>query len=263
MAGRDLATVVDNYRERLINAVPQHLRGDDPFSVIKGQLGVAMRGTPKLAECDPMTVVYGCYRAARLGLDFSGASGQAYLIPFWNSRRGVSEAQMIVGYKGMITLASRATRARSFRAMVVWQGEPFRYVDGLHPILEHEPSYGAERSSDIPVCAYAIAEWPDGYKAWKVAEGHYLAGIEEEALRKAGGRPTPWRDHRGEMLKKTALRYLLKGLDLSPDVASALDYDARVTAHAHDVTDDGEYREMVAPPEQSRQAAIEAELEGA
>ena len=68
----------------------------------------AMRTTPKLAECDPMSLLGGLMTCAGLGLEPNTIMGHAYLIPFKNNRKKITEVHLIVGYKGLIDLARRS-----------------------------------------------------------------------------------------------------------------------------------------------------------
>jgi len=59
----------------------------------------AIRTTPKLSECDPMSLLGGLMTCAGLGLEPNTIMGHAYLIPFRNNRKNITEVQLVVGYK--------------------------------------------------------------------------------------------------------------------------------------------------------------------
>jgi len=253
--GEKIHLELEKYGTKIVRVLPSAMQGPDALSRIIGQVALACSLTPKLMECDTRSLLFEIYRAARLGLDISGASGQAYLIPFG------PKATLVIGYRGMITLACRATGVKSIRGVVVFEGEPFEYTDGLAPILRHSPTVGRQKPSDGILCAYAVATWADGATAWKVAPGWYLAEIRDAALAKAGGRATPWSTNVEEMIAKTAVRYLCKGLDMSPDVARAIHLDDQVASGTYAPESDPDWAGFdEAPPEQSRQSEMAARM---
>ena len=64
----------------------------------------AVRNTPKLAQCDKMSFLAAMMTAAQLGVEPNTPLGQAYLLPFWNSKRQCNDVQFQLGYKGMLDL---------------------------------------------------------------------------------------------------------------------------------------------------------------
>ena len=71
-------------------------------------LANAARTTPKLLECDPMSLLGGLMSCAAMGLEPNTRSAIAYLIPFRNNRKGITEVQLIAGYKGYADMAFRS-----------------------------------------------------------------------------------------------------------------------------------------------------------
>jgi len=65
---------------------------------------LAVAGDTRLQECTPQSVLISAMRAATLGLSVDPVMKQAYLVGFKN-RRGVTEATLILHYKGYIRLA--------------------------------------------------------------------------------------------------------------------------------------------------------------
>ena len=62
---------------------------------------------PKLLECHPATLLGAVLQVTQLGLELDSATNQAHLVPFWNSKKGRFDATLIIGYKGLETLAIR------------------------------------------------------------------------------------------------------------------------------------------------------------
>ena len=172
--------------------------------------------TPKLADCDPSTVLGGAYEIAQMGLVMGSALGQAYLVPFGR------QAQLIIGYKGMIAMSQDAGIVDSVSAAVVYEKDTFRYAEGTGRELVHRPSMDRDRGE--PVCVYAVLYLTNG--------GHHVAVLpwwEIEDLRDKQARrsrkPTPWTTHTDEMAKKTAIRRAMKYVRLTPKPARAVQLD--------------------------------------
>ena len=61
----------------------------------------ALSTNPKLAQTTPQSFLAAMMTAAQLGVEPNAPLGQAYLIPYFNSRTRCSECQFQLGYKGM------------------------------------------------------------------------------------------------------------------------------------------------------------------
>lgn len=61
-----------------------------------------------LTKADPTTVVTAGIMAATLDLPINQNLGFAYIVPFYNGKKKIYEAQFQMGYKGYIQLAIRA-----------------------------------------------------------------------------------------------------------------------------------------------------------
>lgn len=57
----------------------------------------AVSNTPKLGNCTPQSFLGAMMNAAQLGLEPNTPLGQAYLIPFENRKKGVTECQFQIG----------------------------------------------------------------------------------------------------------------------------------------------------------------------
>ena len=57
----------------------------------------AIQNNPKLAQCSPVSFLTAMMNAAQLGLEPNTPLGQAYLIPYWNSKTRSYECQFQIG----------------------------------------------------------------------------------------------------------------------------------------------------------------------
>lgn len=188
----------------------------------------AIRTTPKLAECDPMSLLGGLMTCAGLGLEPNTILGHAYLIPFKNNRKGITEVQLVVGYKGLIDLARRSGHITSISAHVHYSDdELWDYREGTNARLDHIP--GPQQGDKLH--AYAIATFRDGGHAYVVLPWAKVMKIRDgsqgwqTAVRYNNTAKSPWATHEDEMAKKTAIRALAKYLPLSVEFRDALTVD--------------------------------------
>lgn len=188
----------------------------------------AIRTTPKLGECDPMSLLGGLMTCAGLGLEPNTIMGHAYLIPFKNNRKGITEVQLVVGYKGLIDLARRSGHITSISANIHYSDdEVWEYEEGTEARLRHVP--GAQEGDKLH--AYAIAKFRDGGHAYVVLPWAKVMKIRDgsqgwqTAVRFNATDKNPWKTHEDEMAKKTAIRALAKYLPLSVEFRDALTVD--------------------------------------
>ncbi|CUH60270.1 recombinase RecT [Thalassobacter stenotrophicus] len=188
----------------------------------------AMRTTPKLAECDPMSLLGGLMTCAGLGLEPNTIMGHAYLIPFKNNRKKITEVQLVVGYKGLIDLARRSGHISSISANIHYSDdEVWEYEEGTEARLRHVP--GAQEGDKLH--AYAIAKFRDGGHAYVVLPWAKVTKIRngsqgwQTAVKYGTTERNPWSTHEDEMAKKTAIRALSKYLPLSVEFRDAVTVD--------------------------------------
>ena len=173
---------------------------------------------PELWDCDPVSIARAIVECGQAGLEPTGLLGGAYLVPFFNSKTGRQEAQLIIGYRGLAMLAMRSGLLRRIEARVVHGKDEFAYQFGIDPILSHRPLL-AEDAGNVSY-AYAVAFYRDGDPQFDV-----MSVAEIEAIHRRSKSPDkgPWITDYEEMCKKTVLRRLSKLLPLTVEVARMLD----------------------------------------
>ena len=100
----------------------------------------ALSTNPKLAQTTPQSFLSAMMTAAQLGMEPNTPLGQAYLIPYYNSKSRCNECQFQLGYKGLIDLAYRSGEVSIIQAQVVYENDEFTYSFGLEPVLRHIPA---------------------------------------------------------------------------------------------------------------------------
>lgn len=239
-----------------------------------------MRKNPKLAQCEPLSFIGAVIQCAQLGLEPGSALGHAYILPFdvkkkergeWVTVR--TDAQVIIGYRGMLDLARRSGQIQSISARVVHAGDKFSYAYGLEEHLTHVPTEG---EPGAPTHFYAVAKFKDGgfqFEVMSIAAVHkirdetqgykaYLANVAKNY--KAD---SPWISNEDEMGRKTVLRRLFKWLPVSVELQRAVTLDEQADHNldqANEMIIDGDFHrvddlppepEATAEPEQKQEAA--------
>jgi recombination protein RecT len=222
-----LRQLLEKSKEQIALALPRHLT---PERMIRVAL-TAVQRTTKLQECDALSVVGAVVQASQLGLEPDGVLGQAYLVPYWNSKTRKMEAQLQPGYKGLIALARRSGELSTLFSELVYERDRFKVVKGDTPRLIHEPDYRSEDRGEL-IGAYAVVIFKDGGKDFEFMPMHELNKIRamSKSKDKDGNEYGPWATHPEEMYRKCPIRRLAKRLPLSPEFQRAAAQDEYVDA---------------------------------
>lgn len=215
-------------KQQLATVAAKHM---DPSRMMR-VVANAIRTTPKLQECDPMSFLGAMMTCSSLGIEPNTTMGHAYLVPFENKRRNIFEVQLIVGYKGFIDLAYRSGKISSIHAGIHYSDdELWEYENGTEARLRH--CEGPQEGKKLH--AYAIARFKDGGHAYVVLPWHHVMKIRNgsqgyKSAIKFGKKDTPWITHEDQMASKTAIRALAKYLPMSAefrDFSDAIGLDER------------------------------------
>ena len=98
----------------------------------------AVKKTPDLLKCTPMSLFGSIMYFAEIGLPFNTPEGFGYILPYKN--RGTLEANPIIGYKGLIEIAYRNPKMKSIRIQAVYENDEFEYEYGTNEYIKHKPS---------------------------------------------------------------------------------------------------------------------------
>lgn len=222
-SSQTLKKLLVKQRHQIELALPRHLNADRLLRVAL----TAISKTPRLADCTQVSVLGSIIQAAQLGLEPDGALGHAYLVPFWNSKKGCYECQMIPGYRGMLDIAGRSGKVITVSARVVYEYDFFDYAYGLDDYLKHKPNDG-DRGQETHV--YAVAKLTNGGHHFEVMTIGEVKDVRNESsgyqAYKSGKIPsTPWVDHFEDMARKTPVRKLFKWLPVSIEMQKAVGLD--------------------------------------
>ena len=167
--------------------------------------------------------------AAQLGMEPNTPLGQAYLLPYYNSKKRCLECQFQLGYKGLIDLAYRSGEVSTIQAHVVYENDKFSYAYGLEPQLEHVPAMG-DRGS--PTHVYAVFRTKDGGYSFGVMS---IDDVRRHAQRYSKSFENgPWQTNFEEMAKKTVLKRVLKYAPLKSDFVRGVSQDGAIHTELSD-----------------------------
>lgn len=257
--------VNDMAKQQLATVAAKHMRPERMMRIMAN----ALRTTPQLAECEPLSLLGAMMTSASLGLEPNTPLGQAYLIPFKNRKKGITEVQFIIGWKGMIALARRSGAVVSIHADVAYQDDEFSFEYGSNQHLRHKPT-GDRTNPEYAYChakltdgeAFIVLPWSEIIKTRDNSQG-YKTAI------KYGKQDTPWIAHLHAMARKTAVRRLFDELPISIEEVSdavevdeqRVDYSSYAMNPDQGATIEGEFVDEESDEEDSDGQTIEGEAE--
>ena len=213
-AQNGIADMLKHAWPRIQAVMPKHMSSERMYQIALS----AINTTPKLAECSPATILSCVMKCSALGLEPSAVDGlgRAYILPY-RSKQGM-QAQLILGYKGMIALARRSGEIKDISARAVYEGDEFDYSFGLDEHLSHKPAARDHKDGEKPTHVYMVAHFKDG--------GHYMdvmTAQEVEAVRKRSKAANngPWVTDYEAMAKKTVIRRAFPYLPVSVEAMNA------------------------------------------
>ena len=230
-----------------------------------------------LQNCDKNTVISGALLGESLNLSPSPQLGQYYLVPFNNKKKGIQDAQFVLGYKGYVQLALRSGQYKSINVEIVKQGE----YKGRDPMTGDPRVQFLEDDDEwerLPVIGYmASFEYLNGFRKvlyWSKEKmmnhaDRYSAAFSRKAYENliAGNIPQGemwkyssfWYKDFDSMAKKTMLRQLIsKWGIMSTDMHRAYESDSRVIEE----TESGQLVPQVEeePPQQIEESQAAAQI---
>lgn len=173
---------------------------------------------PNIAECAPVSIVDAMLKSAQWGLAVDGT--HSALVAF------KGQCQFMPMYRGMLVVARRSGDIREVWSEVVLDGEAFVVTMGTTPDLAHVPDMLRDRSdSSQVVAAYACARWREGGAQFAVLSRAELD--KARRVSRAQSDRAPWATWETEMMKKTAVRRLMKMLPIGDTYSELIDEDEK------------------------------------
>jgi recombination protein RecT len=189
---------------------------------------IALSKNPDLQKCTQESIVRSIIEAASVGLEPTGMLNRAWLVPYNNKKKDANgkeywenEAQLAIGYEGLIDLSRRSGEVRKVTARVVYEGDEFTVIQGTEERLEHTPAFLTEDPLKITL-VYCIVTYRDGTTQHEIMSRKQVDGVRAKAKAKNA---MAWTDSYPEMARKTVVRRAMKYLPLTPEVIEAVARD--------------------------------------
>jgi len=185
----------------------------------------AVNSNPELAKCDKLSFLAAMMSAAQLGLEPNTPLGQAYILPFKNNKKGITEVQFQIGYKGLIDLAYRSGEVELVQAQCVYENDTFECEYGIEPKLRHIP---ADKNRGELIKVYAMFRTKSGGYGFEVMSVEDIKQHAQKYSKAYGSQYSPWKTSFEEMAKKTVLKRVLKYAPLKSDFVRGITQDGTI-----------------------------------
>jgi recombination protein RecT len=209
----ELKEVMDNGTEQFRAALPAHI----PVERFKRVLLTAVQNSPPLATADRRTFFNSAMKAAQDGLLPDGREAALVIYKTKVKLQGKEVWIDAVQYMPMIAGLRKKVRnsgeIATWDAKVVYEKDEFDFAEGLDPYLKHKPFIDGDPGRVR--AAYSVARLKSGETTFEVMSVHQIERI--RALSKSKDGPA-WREHYGEMCRKTVARRHSKVLPMSTDL---------------------------------------------
>lgn len=206
-------------RSQFEAALPSHI---DPDSFIRNIMLTVQRN-PDVLQADRQSIFLACQTAATDGLILDGR--QATITLRWDKKLQGKRAVYIPMYQGLLIKARNSGDVGKITAQLVYEHDSFTYNPARDDVPDHEVDWFGDRGKIKGV--YAVA-WLKSTGAAVVEimskdETDKIKNDNAPRLSKGGPIVGPWADNEGEMMRKTAIRRLVKYLPMSSELAQHLD----------------------------------------
>jgi recombination protein RecT len=228
----DIRGLLERSKKQLEMALPKHLTADRLLRVAM----TSIQRTPKLLECTPQSLLACVMTCAQLGLEPDQFLGQAYLVPFRDTKKNIMICTLIPGYRGYIALARRSGEVQSVSAQVVYEKDEFELSYGIEDKLVHRPHINGDRGE--PIGAFVVFKFKDGGYSFDFMSTEDIEKVRKRSKAASDG---PWVTDWAEMAKKTVIKRHAKLAPLSVEFqkAAALEERAMTGESQADILDMG------------------------
>lgn len=156
--------------------------------------------------------------AAQLGLEPDGPRGEAYLIPYWDSKMKCYLVQLQPGYRGMMKLITQSGEIRTIRSQVVHENDIFEMQLGTNKRVDHQPAW---KDRGVAVAVYSIATYANGDEDYELASWEDVM----KAKASAKGKSPAWDNWPDQMARKFVIKRHSNQLPLDPVARQAVAID--------------------------------------
>lgn len=237
-ASEALATIkggLSSRKARIAQMMPAGSMAPERFMQLAVQL---CESTPALLKCEPMSVIGSMLEACSVGLSLDPVLNQAHVLPY------KGKGKLIVGYRGIMSLARRGGGVKDIYARVARKGDLFEEGGGTDPYIIHKAPPLEERgpvykADSAIIGAYAVAELREGGRVFKVLDMEDI-----KAARACAQTQNVWNKYLEAQCCKTAVRRLEPWLPLQADALAIVRREDLMEAGAEVPPTEEELREV-------------------
>ena len=226
-----IGELMKSKEKQIAAALPKHLTPEKMMRIALTEIN----RNPELKKCTTTSLIGAIIQSSQLGLMPDSILGEAYLIPYKNNKKGVTEAQFMPGYQGLMKLALQSGAIVNIFPKEVCENDFFHFEWGSKPEIKH--SFDGKSDRGKAVLYYAIAYLVNGGIQFEVMSKDDIK--RHQGMSKTGGSAySPWTTSPDEMAKKTVIRKLLKYLPKSSEdmnLAKAINMDERADLGLQDL----------------------------
>lgn len=192
-----------------------------------------VRMNEALLDCSQSSLLAGIVGIFKLGLD--PTLKQVHLVPFWNTKKKMMEATLIIDFRGKISLMKRNGEVSTVSGNVVYTKDIFDVQFGTDEFIKHIPSEEADPGEVKG--AYVVLTMKDGTKKQdympikrieqRMAVSKTVDKKGDELVARDG---TPWDQWYEEMCIKTVIHHISKQVPMSIEERLADELDSRADA---------------------------------
>lgn len=200
-------------------ALPAHI----PTERFKRILLTAVQNNPSLATADRQSFFNSAMKAAQDGLLPDGREGAMVIYKTKEKDGGreywLEKVQWMPMVAGIRKKVRNSGEIETWDAHCVYEKDAFDFELGDSPFIKHKPALGGDRGKII--AAYSVAVLKSGEKSREVMSIDEIMAVWRKSSKQKDkdGNPTgPWKDHLGEMCRKTVARRHAKVLPMSTDL---------------------------------------------
>lgn len=190
------------------------------------QLAIATyKQIPDLKNCSTQSMLGCCLKCAETGLEPNDIMGNAYILPYYNSKTHCKEAQFILGKNGMLELVRRSGQVKTISTQCVYEGDEFDSWEdetGVH--FTYRPNLDADHDDSKLRRVYLSCHLKDGGLVFLQMSKKEVDAVRE---RSKAGSSGPWKSDYAAMAEKTVIRRAFNRglLPRSVEVAKAVTED--------------------------------------
>jgi recombination protein RecT len=236
------AFLAKNHMNQVINFFGDEKQAMKFFSSVMADV----QRNQKLLTCTPSSIINAYMTMAQMGFMPSGISGEAYVLPYANSKKQgdawikVTEAQFQIGYQGLVTLFYRAG-VEKIVAEIVRKNDKTSFVNGE---ITHEVDMSLSHGERGEAIGAYVTVYYNGMKQTKYMNGKDIIAHAQKYSKSYDpvGKHSPWNpanDAELWMWKKTVLKQHAKLLPKNETINRAIaeDNEDSVIADAKKLVD--------------------------